>query len=361
MSEKVKINFEDFKLENITDPNYKSVAEPETPEVTPEAPEVEPVKGKHTPDEVIKPSKELEVNPGLDIDEDDDEEVLEDVPSTLDLKPFYNLFHEKLGWEITEDNMPENSVEGLVGYMNSLVEEASKPQYSNEIVANFDKYVANGGDPRMFMQTMFGSKDYSKIELTTDSVKKEVLSDYLATMNPDKDSTWVSKKIQRYEDSGVLDEESLDALEELKERDLREKSTIVNRQQEERLAAEEAHQRQLQDLERTIISKQDIAGIPVNQKDMKDFYNFLTKPDKDGYTAYEKALREDKEAVIKMAFIAYKKFDVNNLKTNVKSDVVKDVKKSLSRFSASNNDLHSRTGIPQKSKTIDYKAFDTGL
>ncbi len=99
----------------------------------------------------------------------------------------------------------------------------------------------------------------------------------------------------------------------------------------------------------------------MSQKETKDFYEYLTKVGKDGYTAYEKDLSEDREAIIKMAFVAFKKFNVNNLKTNVRTDVVKDVKKALSRFSASNDGLQSRTGLPAKSNKSNYKDFDLGL
>ncbi len=245
--------------------------------------------------------------------------------------------------------------------MDKLTTEASKPKYSNPVVEEFDKYIASNGDPKKFMETMYGTKDYTKVSMDSEADKKQVLSDYLARQNPERDSAWIEKKIQRYEDSNVLDDEAADALDELKTMSEKQKGALVAEQQKQAQVEQERYRNQLNELQTTLTSKKDIAGIPVTQKDMKDFYSFLTQADKDGMTPYEKTLAQDKEAVIKMAYIAYKKFDVNNLKSNVKSDVVKDVKKALSRFSATNNDLQSRTGLPAKSNRPDYKDFETGL
>ena len=76
---------------------------------------------------------------------------------------------------------------------------------------------------------------------------------------------------------------------------------------------------------------------------------------------YNKILMKDKEAVIKMAYLAYKGFDVKNLKTSVKSDVVKDLKQALSKYSSSTSGLNSRTGLPTKSNKPDYSDFDLGF
>jgi hypothetical protein len=364
-----KINFDDFKLENIIDPTYEPSGLIDAPvepadltEPAAAVPNPPPVK------EAVKEKVKVEPEPELEPDEDDDDapesippDTTVDSPDELDFKPFYNLFHEKLGWEVPEDEMPENSIEGLIGYMNDLVEKNSKPQYSDETVAKFDEYVKNGGDPAKFLNIMYGSKDYAGVDLTTDADKKQVIKEYLSKVNPDKSADWIDKKINRFEDAGVLDDEAADALEELKSYQSREKENIVAKQQAEREAQEQLYTTQLRELETTILNKKEIAGIPVSQKEAKEFFEFLTKPEKDGTTAYEKTLSQDKEAAFKMAFLAYKKFDVNNLKSAVKSDVVKDLKKSLSKFTSSATELQSRTGLPtQKPNNVDYKAFDIG-
>jgi hypothetical protein len=45
---------------------------------------------------------------------------------------------------VDEDNKPQ-TIEDLVQYMNDVVEENSKPQYSDPRVEQLDSYIKNGG------------------------------------------------------------------------------------------------------------------------------------------------------------------------------------------------------------------------
>lgn len=353
MSKDKGLNLEDFKLENVLDPEYK-------PQGLVEEPVIEPTKNEEVP-----PTKD----PEEEIQEDDGEEVEseeagkvdtpDEVPE-IDFKPFYNLFHERLGWEVSEEDMPENSIDGLVEYMNSIVEASSKPQYSSELVEQFDKYVANGGDPSSFMATMFGTKDYTKVTLDSESEKRNVLREYLSRTNPEKDVNWIDRKISRYEDSGVFDDEASDALEELKSIQAKEKASLVQRQEEANRQRIEEYNAQLKELENSILTRKEIAKIPVTEKETRSFADFMLKKGKDGMTGYEKVI-QDKDAAINMAYFAFKGFDLSSLKANVKSEVVKDLKKSLSKFSSSTAGLQSKTGLPAKSNKIDYNDFNLNL
>lgn len=348
--DKKPVSFEDFELDNILNPVEPIKDAQPAPEN--DAPEEEELQNPvNVPEEDSGPEVEPE-NPGVT-------EAPDETPE-IDLTPFYQVFHEKLGWEVPEDKMPENSVEGLINYLNEIVEHSSRPQYSSEEAANFDRFLANGGKAEDFFKTMYGSKDYENFTATTDDDKKGVLKDYIKRLNPEKDNDWIERKITRYEESGVLDDEFEDAISELRSISAREKQELVANQEKQRLQEKQEYEAQVQRLEQTILNKRDIAGIPISKDVAKDFFKFLTAVEKDGTTKYQKVVAADEEAAIKMAFIAYNNFDVNKLKTSVKSDVVKDLKKALGKFSSSNG-IQSRTAVPQKSTNIDYKEFDLGI
>lgn len=355
------LNLDDFNIENVFDPNYvPSDVEPTEPA---ETTEVEPAEPAPTDKVVVTPKKDLV--PNVPDDDDEPEVDPDEMPSPdgneIDFKPFYNLFHEKLGWEVSEDEMPENSMEGLIDYMNNIVESASKPQYANELSEKFDKFLANGGDPEKFINTMFKSKDYTTFEIKSDEDKKQVLKDLLVKSNPDKDTEWINKKINRYEDSGVLDEEAEDALEVLRTWDKQAKDNIVASQEAAKKAEAEEYKNQLVNLKSKLMSTKEIAKMPVSQKEMESFYTFLAVPEKDGKTKYQKVTTENEEAAIITAYLAYKNFDFSNMKASVRTDVVKDLKKSLSQFSSSNTGLTSKTSIPATSNKADYNAFNLNL
>lgn len=358
-----KVNFSDFELDNIL--SEKPIVTPTPDKETPE-PEPKVVEAAAKPKEVEPKKQGKEATPEIDPEEeeieDDGKEIPEEMPE-LDLKPFYNAFHQELGWEIPEDEMPENSVKGLVKYMDSLIEQASKPKYADQVSEEFDRFVASGGDPKRFFETMYNQRDYAKIdaEEASDSDKKQVIREHLSTLHPEKDKPWLEKKIARFEDAGVLDDEFTDALSELRYKQDKEKKELVTRQEANRKAQEEARNQQLEQLQQTIYSKKDIAGIPVTKKEMQEFFDYLAIPDDSGKSKYAKALESDPEAVIKMAYVAFKNFDVNNLKTNVKSDVTRDIKKALSRYTSTQAGLHSRAALTPKSGKSSYKDFDLGL
>lgn len=366
MSKNNSLNLDDFKIENVFDKDYKPTPEDKTVPPAVED-EKEKVETSEVPpvDKVTKvPVKDLEHNVP---DEDEDEPEIDpnEVPSPdgseIDFKPFYNLFHEKLGWEVSEEDAPENSMEGLIDYMNNIVESASKPQYANELSEKFDRFLANGGDPEKFINTMFKSKDYTTFEIKSDEDKKQVLKDLLVKSNPDKDTEWVNKKINRYEDSGVLDEEAEDALEILRSLDKKAKDNIVAEQEQAKQREAEEYKTQLTNLKNKLATTKEIAKLPVTQKEMNDFYTFLAVPEKDGKTKYQKVTTENEDAAIITAFLAFKGFDFSNMKANVRSDVVKDLKKSLSQFSSSNTGLTSKTSISPSSNKTDYSKFDLNL
>lgn len=362
------LNLDDFKIENVFDKDYEPqglINIPETDKIE-EPEEVEEPEVITPPKGVEKQKKVKDEEPEEEVDVEDEDEIDPDeMPAPdgneIDFKPFYNLFHEKLGWEVDENDMPENSVEGLIEYMNNIVENASKPQYANELSEKFDKFLANGGDPQKFINTMFKPQDYSTFEIKSDEDKKAVLKEHLTRTNPDKGKDWIDRKVSRYEDSGVLDEEAEDALEVLKQWDSEEKETIVAKQEAAKLKEVEDYKAQIENLKTTLLNKKEIAKIPVTQREMQDFFTFLAVPEKDGKTKYQKVTMANQEAAIISAYIAYKGFDVTNLNKNVRSDVVKDLKRSLSKYSSSNTGLNSKTSIPVSSNKTDYSQFDIKL
>ena len=113
------------------------------------------------------------------------------------------------------------------------------------------------------------------------SLQKALVKDLLTRSGWSQER--IQKKIERYEDSGVLLEEAQDALASLKDIQKAEKENYVEQQKQEQKQRAEAHKQWLDDLNDHISKKEEILpGFKLSPKDKTNLYNGITKLDKSG-------------------------------------------------------------------------------
>ena len=221
-------------------------------------------------------------NPDTD-DNVNDDEGLE--TEAANVGAFFDAFAEQLGWEVTDEEKPK-SVEDLIGYIEDVVEENSKPQYADDRIARLDEYVKNGGNFEDFYNKMSQSIEYDNLDIEDEDNQKLAVRDYLKLSGYTDEQ--ISKKIERYEDADMLADEAEDALERLK---------LYQKQQvEEQQAAQEEARRQQQEqaqqfvtnLNDTIGNLKSIRGVAIPKEDRKLLFDYITKVDANGLTQYQK-------------------------------------------------------------------------
>lgn len=221
-----------------------------------------------------------------DVDNPDDissDEGLE--TEAANVGAFFDAFAEQLGWEVTDEEKPK-SVEDLIGYIEDVVEENSKPQYADERIARLDAYVKNGGNFEDFYNKMSQSIEYDSLDIEDEDNQKMAVRDYLKLSGYTDEQ--ISKKIERYEDADMLADEAEDALERLK--------LYQQRQVEEQQAYQEQIRRQQQEqaqqfvtnLNSTIDNLKSIRGVTIPKEDRKLLFDYITKVDANGLTQYQK-------------------------------------------------------------------------
>tara|TARA_R110000787_G_scaffold37424_1_gene95083 strand:- start:390 stop:1547 length:1158 start_codon:yes stop_codon:yes gene_type:complete len=150
----------------------------------------------------------------------------------------------------------------------------------------------------------------------------------------------VQKKLQRYEDTGVLQEEAEDALASLVEGQKAEKEAYVQRQKEEKQNRVEAHDKWLTDLKGHIGEKEEIIpGFTMSPKDKEAVYKGITKLDKNGKNEIMRAREVDPEFDLKIAYLAtvlkwdFSAFERQSTSKATKklAGVIKNTKKAGSR------------------------------
>ena len=229
-----------------------------------------------------------DLNNNLDDDNPDDQDEPStdaDKLETQNVRLFFDAFAEELGWDVKDDEKPD-SMEGLINYIEDTVAENSKPQYADDRIAQLDAYVKNGGKFEDFYNGMSKNIQYDNMDMEDESNQKMAVRDYLKLSGYSDEQ--IDKKIERYEDADMLEDEATDAIERLKEH----QEYQLQQQQEEQEALRAQQQQQAQqfvtDLSNTINSLDNIRGVSIPKQDRKALFDYITKVDASGMTQYQK-------------------------------------------------------------------------
>ena len=260
----------------------------------------EPVNKKETKkDKKDKSTKEEDNN--SEEDDDEDEPAFDEKNVVTG---FFEVLSEKLGWSIDEDDEIPQTAEELVKYFQDIIEEESKPTYANDEVARLDEYVKNGGDIKTYL-TIDAELNLDEIEIEDDETnQKLVLKEFLKEKGFSSKS--IEKKLQKYADAGLLEDEAEDALEALKEIKEQKKEQLLADQKKQ---SEEQAKRQ-QEFFNTVVSEikglDNIRGIKIPEKDKKTLMDYMFKPDSDGVTKYQKDYAKNPKNLIESAYFTMK-------------------------------------------------------
>lgn len=230
---------------------------------------IEPVEPKSNKTKNIQEPKQV----------DDDESETEMITN------FFDAMSEKLGWgEIDEESKPKD-VESLLNYFSDIIEQESKPQYASEEIEALDNYVKQGGDLTKYLQ-IDNELNLEEIDLDDETNQKLVVKSLLREKGFSEKQ--IDKKISKYIDAGLLEDEAEDAIEDLKE---------IKQQQKEQLLAQqkrayEQYQQQQLDFCNNVVDEiknlKNIRGIAIPDKDKRVLIDYILKPESDGKTKYQK-------------------------------------------------------------------------
>lgn len=260
----------------------------------------EPVNKKETKkDKKDKSTKEEDDN--SEEDDDEDEPAFDEKNVVTG---FFEVLSEKLGWSIDEDDEVPQTAEDLVKYFQDIIEEESKPSYANDEVARLDEYIKNGGDIKTYLK-IDAELNLDEIEIEDDETnQKLVVKEFLKEKGFNAKS--IEKKLQKYADAGLLEDEAEDALEALKEIKEQKKEQLLADQKKQ---SEEQGKRQ-QEFFNTVVSEikglDNIRGIKIPEKDKKTLMDYMFKPDSDGITKYQKDYAKNPKNLIESAYFTMK-------------------------------------------------------
>ena len=293
-----------------------------------------------------KKTKKVEEDDDVNNIDDNDDDVDEEESSKV--TALFDAIAEELEWDFDEEEEEEKpkTVEELVNYFKEVIKEQSVPQYANEDVAKLDEFVRNGGDLNDYF-TLTPEIDYENFDTTIESNQKQIVKMLLAEKGFNEKQ--IARKIEKYEDAGILEDEAEDALEAMKEIEETKKEQLLEdqRKQHEQMVARQ--QKFMDDVVGEINAMKDIRGIKVPEKDKKALLAYIFKADANGKTQYQKDYSKSVKNLIESAYFT------------MKGDTLLDTAKKMGTSSAIKNLKQSlrSTGVSKGTRRINTNSSNS--
>lgn len=197
---------------------------------------------------------------------------------------FFDAVSERLGWEFGENEEKPTTIDSLIDYFQNIIEEESKPQYSSEEVEALDNFVKQGGKLQDYLK-IDAEIDLDSIDLEDEGSQKIIVKALLKEKGFSQKQ--IDKKISKYEDAGLLEDEAQDAVEDLKEiREEKKKQLLANQER-----AFKQYKKQQQEFYDSVVEEikdlKNIRGIAIPEKDKRELIDYIFKPGADGKTKYQ--------------------------------------------------------------------------
>lgn len=309
----------------------------ETVEEEEEEEEVEEEEEETEEEEIVEEKKTKSTSKKNKQETEEAEEEEENEEESSQVTALFDAIAEELSWEFTEEEEEDKpkTVEELVNYFKDVINEQSKPEYASEEVAKLDEFVRNGGRLEDYF-TVSTDIDFENIDMDDENNQKLVLKELLAKKGySDKQ---ITKKIERFEDAGVLEDESKDAIEELQEIAEKEKEKLLEDQKKQKEEIMQRQQKFFDDVVGEIKSLDNIRGIKIPPKDKKELLAYIFKADANGKTQYQKDYSKSVRNLIESAYFTMRGDTLlDAAKKQGTSSAIKNLKNSLRSTSVSKN------------------------
>lgn len=280
-----------------------------------------------------KPTKTKKVDTTEETKVDTEENTEEiDESEAVQVTGFFDAVAEELGLSFEENEEKPQTVEEFCEYFKDLIEENSTPEYASEDVAKLDEFVRNGGKLEDYFQVST-SIDYDNFDIDNENNQKQIIRELLTEKGfNDKQ---IERKLEKYEDAGILEDEAEEALELMREITETKKEELLAQQKKENEARVERQQKFVDDVVTNIKSLKDVRGIAIPEKDKRALLDYIFKADADGLTKYQKDYSKSVKNLIESAYFTMKGDTLLDTAKKIgTSSAIKTLKQSLKNTGA---------------------------
>lgn len=307
-------------------------------------------------DRMDKKSKDEPVQEPTDDTIDNTEDTSDpsdaDVNEAQQVGLLFDAIGESFGWnmdDIKEEDRPL-TVDDLTHYMREVVQQNSVPQYADERIQQLDEYVKNGGKFEDFYGKQQQSISYDNMDMEDEDNQKAVVSELLRYNGYTDDQ--IKNKISRYEDADMLEEESADALDMLKQIKQHELE-MAQQQQAVYLQQQEEQSKQFyNDCMNQIESLSSIRGVQIPKEDRAKLADYIFNVDQDGISKFQRDYNNKDNFINNLITTAYITMKGDSFISTAKRDGESSATEKLRKMLRHQAKNHTAYNVEDKPKSV---------
>ena len=275
-----------------------------------------------------------------------------DVHEAQQVGLLFDAIGESFGWnmdDIKEEDRPL-TVDDLTHYMREVVQQNSVPQYADERIQQLDEYVKNGGKFEDFYGRQQQSLSYDNMDMEDEDNQKAVVSELLRYSGYTDDQ--IKNKISRYEDADMLEEESADALDRLKQIKQHELE-MAQQQQAAYLQQQEEQSKQFyNDCMNQIKSLSSIRGVQIPKEDRAKLADYIFNVDQDGVSKFQRDYNNQENFINNLLTTAYITMKGDSFISTAKRDGESSATEKLRKMLRHQAKNHTAYNVEDKPKSV---------
>ena len=291
-------------------------------------------------------------NATVDNTEDVQEPSDADVHEAQQVGLLFDAIGESFGWnmdDIKEEDRPL-TVDDLTHYMREVVQQNSVPQYADERIQQLDEYVKNGGKFEDFYGKQQQSLSYDNMDMEDEDNQKAVVSELLRYSGYTDDQ--IKNKISRYEDADMLEEESADALDRLKQIKQHELE-MAQQQQAAYLQQQEEQSKQFyNDCMNQIKSLSSIRGVQIPKEDRAKLADYIFNVDQNGVSKFQRDYNNKDNFINNLLTTAYITMKGDSFVSTAKRDGESSATEKLRKMLRHQAKNHTAYNVEDKPKSV---------
>ena len=301
-----------------------------------------------------KPNDEPVQEPTAPVDnaEDVQEPSDADVHEAQQVGLLFDAIGESFGWnmdDVKEEDRPL-TVDDLTHYMREVVQQNSVPQYADERIQQLDEYVKNGGKFEDFYGKQQQSLSYDNMDMEDEDNQKAIVSELLRYSGYTDDQ--IKNKISRYEDADMLEEESADALDRLKQIKQHELE-MAQQQQAEYLQQQEEQSKQFyNDCMNQIKSLSSIRGVQIPKEDRAKLADYIFNVDQNGISKFQRDYNNQENFINNLLTTAYITMKGDSFISTAKRDGESSATEKLRKMLRHQAKNHTAYNVEDKPKSV---------
>lgn len=291
-------------------------------------------------------------NATVDNTEDVQEPSDADVHEAQQVGLLFDAIGESFGWnmdDVKEEDRPL-TVDDLTHYMREVVQQNSVPQYADERIQQLDEYVKNGGNFEDFYGKQQQSLSYDNMDMEDEDNQKAIVSELLRYSGYTDDQ--IKNKISRYEDADMLEEESADALDRLKQIKQHELE-MAQQQQAEYLQQQEEQSKQFyNDCMNQIKSLSSIRGVQIPKEDRAKLADYIFNVDQNGISKFQRDYNNQENFINNLLTTAYITMKGDSFISTAKRDGESSATEKLRKMLRHQAKNHTAYNVEDKPKSV---------